>query len=154
MKRLVVLLMIIPMFFCSCRDKSRVPQTDAFTVSVNIDCDDVYGIHIEYLLGGEAMGGKSQVYANGSVLTRDEELIFSFLPENFKNPEELSEKPLQIEFYTITENERECLINGKEPNERFTFSENHWEWNASFGEKYEFTLESDNNGGYVLFPAR
>lgn len=153
MKRLIVFLMIIPMIFCGCRDKSRESQTDAFTVSVNVDCENVYGIHIEYLLGGEAMGGKSQVYANGGVLTRGDKLIFSFLLGDFKNPEKLNEKTLQIEFYAITENEMECLINGKEPNKRFTFSENHWEWNASFGGKYEFTLESDNNGGYVLLPA-
>lgn len=152
MKRFIALLAAIPLILCGCSYKNS--KTEQFAVSVNINLDDVYGVHCEYLLGDEAMGGKSLVLADGGVLNRGEELIFSFLPEDFENPVELSKKPFQIEFYVITENEKEHLINGVDLNERFTFSENHWEWNAFFGEKYEFTLESDNNGGYVLFPAR
>lgn len=150
MKKFMAILTAIPLILCGCSLKNS--KTEQFTVSVNINRDDVYGMHCEYLLGRKAIGGRSIVYKDGGVMNRGDELIFSFLSEDFENPGELSEKPFQIEFYVITENGKEHLINGINPNEKFTFSEDHWEWDASFGEKYKFTLTNGGDDGYFLYP--
>lgn len=152
MKRLLVVMMIIPLILCGCKNKS-----DKFTVTVNMDCDDVYGVHIEYFLGGDAMGGIVVGLTEGA-LPRGENISFKFDSNNFKNAYELHTKPFQIMFAAVMENGEEIPISAPEnrtDNADYKLigesTDCYWEWSAAFSERYEFTLESDKNG-YFIYP--
>lgn len=152
MKRLIVALVIIPLILCGCKNKS-----DKFAVTVNMDCDDVYAVHIEYFLGGDAMGGTVVGLMEGALL-RGENISFKFDSKNFENADELHTKPFQIVFAAVMENGKEIPISAPETrtdNADYKLigedTDCYWEWSAAFGERYKFTLTS-NNTGYFLYP--
>lgn len=152
MKKLIAAFAAISLILCGCKNKS-----DKFTVAVNMDCDDVYGMHIEYFLGGDAMGGMVVGLMEGA-LTRGENISFRFDSKNFENADELHTKPFQIMFAAVMENGEEIPISAPEArtdNADYKLigedTDCYWEWSAAFGERYEFTLASDNNG-YFIYP--
>lgn len=123
-----------------------------------MDCDDVYGVHIEYFLGGDAMGGTVVGLMEGA-LPHDENVSFEFDSNNFENADELHTKPFQIVFAAVMENGEEIPISAIETrtdNADYKLigvdTDCYWEWSAAFGERYEFTLTNDNNGKYFMHP--
>lgn len=112
---------------------------NAMKVSVYVEYDNIRSITADYSLGGEPMGGQYTEHADGSVFRYGEKVTFHFTHRDFKYPDKLSEEEFGI-IFSVTN------AQGKSADVPLQ------EWNAQFGEKYEFVLDKDADSGFYLYP--
>lgn len=111
-------------------------ETDSFRLIVYAECDDVRNITAEYSLGGEPMGGQYIEHADGSTFRNGEKLTFNFSHRFFKNPDKLFDEKFGI-IFLITNTQGTTIDIPVQ------------EWNAQFGEQYEFILGKNEDGFYL-----
>lgn len=171
MKKISILMIICLIFSgCAAYPKTEVSD-DVMRLVISVDCDTAYGVTVEYSLGGERLGGMSLVRADGRRCRRGEQLVFSFLEENFPDANALSEETFGTFFRVIGKNEDELRPgfpekwqNSSESYDGTNYSlsqgffedgtaaEPVWEWNAGRGGVYEFRLTESGSDGFYLFP--
>lgn len=147
-------------------------ETDFFWVTVKPDGEGVLGITVEYMLGGERMGGQEIADAQGGAFESGEELRFRFERRFFKDFDELSEKKFGV-FFRIRSKYSESMLRPNIPDGWANSSESYdgtqyslsegvfedgsasepvWEWKAKPGGEYEFILRENKLGWYDLYP--
>lgn len=118
----------------------KTANTDSvMSVVIKVDCCTAYGVELEYLLGGEPVGGKGMQPADGSRLMYGEELTFTFTENDFPDADLLSSEPFGISFSVI----------GKKG---IKIPADVQEWNAGRGGKYEFVLRESSTDVFNISP--
>ena len=107
MRKPIALCLCICLLVCLCACSSLPAVAEGqMRILVQMDVDSpAYGIHYEYALSGQAMGGGDIVYASGDALKKGEKLVITLSKENFPDNADLSK--LQIDLSVIGPNQEE-----------------------------------------------
>ncbi|NLW70796.1 MAG: hypothetical protein GX061_06930 [Eubacteriaceae bacterium] len=86
---------------------------DSFVLEITVQGKGVYGVHIEYLIGGEPMGGRFMGYADNSEIRKGEVFHDEYLKGDFKEGSDISE--MEIFVFAVTEDQSELSAGEKIP---------------------------------------
>ena len=110
---------------------------DSFTAAVtNRAEEEILGLHLEYRIGGEPLGGGEVLLANGGPVPAGETLLWTFGPENF--PPETDPSDFSMEIFVILPDRSQVPCGGL-----ISFA-------ARYGEEYAYTLLGDFHQGFSL----
>ena len=94
----------------------------------------IYGVHYEYYLDENPIGGGGTSNANGSAFTKGEQLSVQFLEDHFPSNVDLS--GLSIEFYIVNEDGTQTPVKNKISIE------------ADYGNRYSIEIIEETIGSY------
>lgn len=133
-----ILILLLSLGLCACGVQGT-KEDDAFKVSVKNECDgEIYGFHIEYGLGEEALGGGVCVNADGSAVKRGDTFNFSYTSKEFpEGDDDISS--FNARLYVITDEEGTEQPAG-EP----------IKLDAKFGEEKTLTVSGNETDGFLI----
>ena len=139
-KLYLVLCCILLAALSACSEMVEPTENDdtAFTVYFDIeaaaDCE-IYAVHFEYYLRGEAIGGGVLSNADNSPLAADDGgAVWKFVRADFNSADDLSGFAMEIYIVDGDGNEFRCATVP--------------EWNAVYAGEYTITLSGDYDGGF------
>lgn len=140
MKKVVVLLLITMLIISlsACKGQNDIDPSDEIGIRIQNDCDNVFGVHIEYYLADRAVGGLivSRNPAMDIAIDKGEVLYPDIPQESFSETDNFSE--FGMEAFVVLENGEEVRAS------------DIIQWSAELGETYDFRLYENDNGEYVL----
>lgn len=135
-KTLILLnaLLLCIFILCSCRIVNNDEEIFYVSVIQNTE-DEVYGIHYEYYIDGEAIGGCMVRNADNSYIEKNDILTKDFSKYDFPKGRDLSK--LYIQFFIAAENGNE------------TGTVNPIKISAEYGKRYTVVIEGNYKDGYA-----
>ncbi len=139
----VGMLMLLSVLLSACRISSTVQTMQQMKIIIHIESDAVYSVGMEYcmdrrLLGGqECMGNPSRTQP----LSENEVISFEFTEMELASAENFGSGMFGFGLQ-IASADGEYVPLGV-----------FWEWNAQYGEEYDFVLTGSRKSGFYLEPA-
>lgn len=126
-----------------CADRTGEPndaEKRAVTVNVTVEAEDVYGLTLEYHVGGNALGGQFVANANekAGAFRVGEELAFRFEESDFQPGQTPEDGLFGVTAGVWAADESVSWIDGL------------IEWQAEYGGVYPLTLSKTDEGEYAL----
>jgi len=143
MKKLTTIITVILFLFClsSCRVKEQAEEEPLFSIVVANQCnEEIYGLHFEYELDGQPMGGGGIRNANNSPIEKGDTLTNDFISADF--PENADLQSFSNQYYVILANDEEI-----QAGEEITL-------NPEKGSTYPLLLEGNPADGFTIKAAQ
>lgn len=121
---------------CAAGPEAEAPTERFFVTVENGTSERIMGLHMEYMLFGEATGGGIVENANGSALDLKQRLSWEFLPRDFPDNSDLS--GFSIAYFVVLPDGEEVACG-----EPLAFP-------AAYGEEYCYVLSGNMSDGFAL----
>lgn len=139
MKKLTTIFTIILFLFClsSCKTKGQDEEESLFSIVVTNQCnEEIYGLHFEYELDGQPIGGGGVRNADNTPIDKGDTLTNDFIPADF--PENADMQSFSIQYYLILANDEEI-----QAGEEITLS-------PAKGSTIPLILEGNHTDGFTI----
>ena len=139
MKKLAMAVAAIMMVLCLSACDYQPAEGPSFSLDVVNNCQsDIYGLHYEYYLDGQPIGGAIVRVANTAMipLPSGNTTVLTFTPADFPTGADLS--TFQLELFVVMEDNIEIAVSPL------------LELAAQYGQQYQFTLSGSNADGFAI----
>ncbi len=118
-------------------DLTNSVEDNAFEIAITNNCDtEIYGIHQEYYVAQEPIGGGDVTIAEGVPLKAGETIPFTFTSQDFPNDTDIS--LFEIEIFVILKDKKEQA------------AQQTVAIDAQFGNVYDISLTGNETDGFSI----
>ncbi|EDS73046.1 hypothetical protein ANASTE_00762 [Anaerofustis stercorihominis DSM 17244] len=137
MRKLIYIILILLCLSALTACTNDKNTKDTFSISIkNKSVKEIYGLHYEYFIDGNQIGGGNVENADNSILDKNEILTNEFYPEDFQENTDLSK--FSIKYYLKLKDKREIPCN------------NIIKLNVKYNETYKLILLDSGKNGFKM----
>lgn len=141
MRKLIYIILILLCLSALTACTNDKNTKDTFSISIKNKSDkEIYGLHYEYFIDGNPIGGGNVENADDSILDKNEVLTNEFYPEDFPENTDLSK--FSIKYYLILKDKREIPCN------------NIIKLNVKYNKTYKLILLDSGKNGFKMIKRR